>query len=167
MTRRRARRLDVTRVSERSKRIEEDMRDRVRIGVVGCGLIAQVMHLHYLTELSDRFELAAVCESIGLDVWAFTALVFALGCGMGIGKAAVYKLIPDHFPNDVGAVGGLVGRALEERGIGRALAFGPAVDLESFEAGLNAPKVKLTAAGAACRMVANRPSKSRPDMRSL
>jgi predicted dehydrogenase len=48
--------------SERSKRIEEDMPDRVRIGVVGCGLIAQVMHLHYLNELSDRFELAAVCD---------------------------------------------------------------------------------------------------------
>jgi MFS transporter, NNP family, nitrate/nitrite transporter len=46
---------------------------------------------------------------LGLGVWVFTALVFALGCGMGIGKAAVYKLIPDHFPNDVGAVGGLVG----------------------------------------------------------
>jgi predicted dehydrogenase len=38
------------------------MPDRVRIGVVGCGLIAQVMHLHYLSELSDRFELAAVCD---------------------------------------------------------------------------------------------------------
>lgn len=48
--------------SERSKRIEEEMPDRVRIGVVGCGLIAQVMHLHYLNELSDRFELTAVCD---------------------------------------------------------------------------------------------------------
>jgi predicted dehydrogenase len=48
--------------SERSKRIEEKMPDRVRIGVIGCGLIAQVMHLHYLNELSDRFELAAVCD---------------------------------------------------------------------------------------------------------
>jgi predicted dehydrogenase len=38
------------------------MPDRVRIGVVGCGLIAQVMHLHYLNELSDRFELTAVCD---------------------------------------------------------------------------------------------------------
>ena len=46
---------------------------------------------------------------MGLNVWVFTALVCALGCGMGIGKAAVYKLIPDHFPSDVGAVGGLVG----------------------------------------------------------
>lgn len=39
----------------------------------------------------------------------FTALVFLLGIGMGVGKAAVYKHIPEYFPNDVGAVGGLVG----------------------------------------------------------
>ena len=32
-----------------------------------------------------------------------------MGCAMGIGKAAVYKHIPEYFPNDVGAVGGLVG----------------------------------------------------------
>jgi predicted dehydrogenase len=36
--------------------------DRTRVGVVGCGLIAQVMHLPYLTELSDRFEVAALCD---------------------------------------------------------------------------------------------------------
>src|ERR1700682_5809963 len=35
---------------------------RLRVGIVGCGLIAQVMHLHYLRELSDRFEIAAVCD---------------------------------------------------------------------------------------------------------
>ena len=46
---------------------------------------------------------------IGLGVWTFTALVFVLGASMGVGKAATYKLIPDHFPRDVGAVGGLVG----------------------------------------------------------
>ncbi len=46
---------------------------------------------------------------IGLGVWTFTAVVFCLGCGMGLGKAATYTLIPDHFPRDVGAVGGLVG----------------------------------------------------------
>jgi len=28
---------------------------------------------------------------------------------MGVGKASVYKYIPDYFPSDVGAVGGLVG----------------------------------------------------------
>jgi predicted dehydrogenase len=30
------------------------------VGVVGCGLIARVMHLPYLSELDDRFELTAV-----------------------------------------------------------------------------------------------------------
>lgn len=39
----------------------------------------------------------------------FTTLVFIVGVGMGIGKAAVYKYIPEYFPQDVGAVGGLVG----------------------------------------------------------
>jgi predicted dehydrogenase len=57
------------------------MPDRVRIGVVGCGLIAQVMHLHYLHELSDRFELAAVCDiSPGL----------AAGCAERFGAHRAY-----------------------------------------------------------------------------
>ncbi|MBS1886701.1 MAG: hypothetical protein JSU06_05880 [Actinobacteria bacterium] len=45
--------------------------------------------------------------------------------------------------------GALVGRELEGRGIGRTLAFGPSIDVEHFESGLNAPKVKLTVAGEA------------------
>ncbi len=44
-----------------------------------------------------------------MNVWLFTLLVFLIGVGMGVGKAAVYKHIPTYFPNDVGAVGGLVG----------------------------------------------------------
>jgi NNP family nitrate/nitrite transporter-like MFS transporter len=43
------------------------------------------------------------------NVWVFTALVFVLGIAMGIGKAAVYRHIPDYFPTDVGVVGGIVG----------------------------------------------------------
>jgi NNP family nitrate/nitrite transporter-like MFS transporter len=43
------------------------------------------------------------------NVWVFTALVFMIGIAMGIGKAAVYKYIPEYFPNDVGVVGGIVG----------------------------------------------------------
>ena len=35
---------------------------RLRVGVVGCGLVAQVMHLHYLGELSDLYEVAALCD---------------------------------------------------------------------------------------------------------
>ncbi len=44
-----------------------------------------------------------------IDVWSFTALVFIIGCGMGIGKAAVYKYVTNYFPKDVAAVGGMVG----------------------------------------------------------
>ncbi|MBI1378307.1 MAG: MFS transporter [Frankiales bacterium] len=44
-----------------------------------------------------------------LGLMGFTFFVVVLGCSMGIGKAAVYKHIPEYFPHDVGAVGGLVG----------------------------------------------------------
>ena len=43
------------------------------------------------------------------NIWIFTALSLVLGAVMGIGKAAVYKHIPDYFPADVGVVGGIVG----------------------------------------------------------
>lgn len=43
------------------------------------------------------------------NVWIFTGLVFLAGIMMGIGKAAVYKHIPEYFPHDVGVVGGIVG----------------------------------------------------------
>lgn len=74
--------------------------------------------------LSDRYGprgvtyAVFVIMSVGLGmlsipsdvpVWLFAALMFVVGCGMGIGKASVYKYIPNYFPNDVGAVGGMVG----------------------------------------------------------
>lgn len=43
------------------------------------------------------------------NIWIFTGLSLILGAVMGIGKAAVYKHIPDYFPEDVGVVGGIVG----------------------------------------------------------
>ncbi len=36
---------------------------KVRVGVIGAGLIAQVMHLPYLTELDQLFEVRAVCDA--------------------------------------------------------------------------------------------------------
>lgn len=36
--------------------------ERIRVGVVGCGLIAQLMHLPHLRQLSDRFEIVALCD---------------------------------------------------------------------------------------------------------
>jgi predicted dehydrogenase len=34
----------------------------LRVGVVGCGVIAQVMHLPHLAELGDSYEIAALCD---------------------------------------------------------------------------------------------------------
>ncbi len=35
---------------------------RVKIGVIGCGAIAQVQHLPFLTELAEEFEVTIVCD---------------------------------------------------------------------------------------------------------
>ena len=43
------------------------------------------------------------------NFWLYVGLVFVVGVATGIGKASVYKFIPDQYPNAVGAVGGLVG----------------------------------------------------------
>ena len=43
------------------------------------------------------------------NVWIFAVLVILIGSIWGIGKAAVYKHIPDYFPEEVGVVGGMVG----------------------------------------------------------
>src|SRR5262249_13597697 len=51
---------------------------RVRVGVIGCGLIAQVMHLHYLRELSDLYEIATLCDVSG-EVRAACARDYGVG----------------------------------------------------------------------------------------
>ncbi len=43
------------------------------------------------------------------NVWVFAGLVILIGSVWGIGSAAVYKHIPDYFPEEVGVVGGMVG----------------------------------------------------------
>jgi predicted dehydrogenase len=35
---------------------------RMRVGVIGCGLIAQIMHLPHLKELHEQFEVVALCD---------------------------------------------------------------------------------------------------------
>ena len=38
------------------------MSTKLRVGVVGTGVIGQVMHLHFLRELKDRYEITAICD---------------------------------------------------------------------------------------------------------
>ncbi|MAF65395.1 MAG: MFS transporter [Planctomycetes bacterium] len=47
--------------------------------------------------------------SFQANVWIFAFLVILLGSIWGVGKAAVYKHIPEYFPEEVGVVGGMVG----------------------------------------------------------
>lgn len=62
---------------------------------------------HIVISHPDGSQTQHLAYSLGLV--PFAALVFLLGCAMGIGKAAVFKHIPEYFPHNVGAVGGLVG----------------------------------------------------------
>lgn len=43
------------------------------------------------------------------NMWVYLVLVILIGISWGIGKAAVFKHIPEYFPNEVGVVGGMVG----------------------------------------------------------
>jgi predicted dehydrogenase len=49
----------------------------MRVGVIGCGLIAQVMHLPYLAELRDRYQIAALCD-VSEDVLEGCARVYGV-----------------------------------------------------------------------------------------
>lgn len=62
---------------------------------------------HIVISHPDGTQSEHLAYSIGLV--PFAVLVFGLGCAMGVGKAAVFKHIPEYFPGNVGAVGGLVG----------------------------------------------------------
>ncbi len=43
------------------------------------------------------------------NVWIFAILAILVGAIWGIGKAAIYKHIPEYYPEEVGVVGGIVG----------------------------------------------------------
>lgn len=43
------------------------------------------------------------------NMWIYLILVILIGACWGIGSAAVYKHIPEYFPNQVGVIGGMVG----------------------------------------------------------
>ena len=65
-----------------------------------------VMYATFLVSLAATGILALIP---GLPVGGFLAVIFTLGFFMSLGKAAVYKHIPTYYPQNVGAVGGLVG----------------------------------------------------------
>jgi MFS transporter, NNP family, nitrate/nitrite transporter len=43
------------------------------------------------------------------NMWVLVAIITLIGACWGIGTAAVFKHIPEYFPKEIGAVGGMVG----------------------------------------------------------
>lgn len=66
---------------------------------------------------------------IGLNVWVFTALMGVVGVAWAFGKASVFKYISNEFPNNIGAVSGVVGLAGGLGGFILPIMFGALQDL--------------------------------------
>lgn len=66
---------------------------------------------------------------IGLNVYAFTALMFILGIAFAFGKASVFKYISDDYPGNIGTISGIVGLAGGMGGFILPIMFGALVDL--------------------------------------
>ena len=66
---------------------------------------------------------------IGLTPTLFTTLLFVVGIAMAVGKASVFKFISDEFPENIGAVSGVVGLAGGLGGFVLPILFGVMVDL--------------------------------------
>ncbi len=66
---------------------------------------------------------------IGLNVYAFTFLMFVLGVAWAFGKASVFKYISDEYPGNIGTVSGVVGLAGGLGGFVLPILFGALVDL--------------------------------------
>jgi MFS transporter, NNP family, nitrate/nitrite transporter len=88
---------------------------RVMYGTFGAMLLSTGLLMmpfgHIVLHVPEKYDADGVREVLPyeLGIVPFTIALFVVGVAMGVGKAAVYKHIPEYFPNDVGAVGGLVG----------------------------------------------------------
>ena len=59
----------------------------------------------------------------------FTVLIFIVGLAQGIGKASVYRSLADHYPTQMGVVGGIVGVIGGLGGFTLPIMFGIAADV--------------------------------------
>jgi NNP family nitrate/nitrite transporter-like MFS transporter len=67
--------------------------------------------------------------AIGLNVYAFTGLMFILGIAFAFGKASVFKYIADDYPHNIGVISGIVGLAGGMGGFVLPIIFGALLDL--------------------------------------
>ena len=65
---------------------------------------------------------------LGLNIYAFTGLMFVLGIAFAFGKASVFKYISNDYPNNIGAISGIVGLAGGLGGFVLPIMFGALMD---------------------------------------
>jgi len=65
---------------------------------------------------------------IGLNLYAFTALMALIGVAWAFGKASVFKYIADDYPDNIGVVSGVVGLAGGMGGFLLPIMFGALMD---------------------------------------
>lgn len=94
---------------------------RIRLGVLGCGQIAQLMHLPYAAELRDRFELVALCDRA-------TDLAERVAARYGITRT--YATLPEMLENSPEIDAVLVLNLDHTESIGTALRAGKHVFTE-------------------------------------
>ncbi len=64
----------------------------------------------------------------GLNIYAFTGLMFILGIAFAFGKASVFKYISDDYTHNIGAISGIVGLAGGLGGFVLPIMFGALMD---------------------------------------
>ena len=65
---------------------------------------------------------------VRISLWLFVLLTFVVGLAMGFGKASIYRIIYDYYPDNVGAVGGAVSAIGALGGFSLPILFGIAAD---------------------------------------
>ena len=81
------------------------------------------------TDLLIRTAKGDITLHLGLNVYAFTALMFVMGVAWAVGKASVFKYISDEYSRDIGVISGVVGLAGGLGGFLLPILFGALVDV--------------------------------------